>query len=83
MYSEGNEEAAATVAAAFPNATMERVDGLSQTVQVVLGPDFTAVNSPPPSGSPVSVYVSRNTSISATVLPDDLTVTNAADVTCE
>jgi len=83
MYSEGNEEAAATVAAAFPNAAMERVDGLSQTVQVVLGPDFTEVNSPPPSGSPVSVYVSRNTSTSATVLPDDLTVTNAADVTCE
>ena len=61
MYSAGNEEAAATVAAAFPNATMERVDGLSQTVQVVLGPDFTEVNSPPPSGSPVSVYVSHDT----------------------
>ena len=83
MYSGGNEEAAATVAAAFPNAKMERVDGLSQTVQVVLGPDFTGVNSPPPSGSPVSVHVSHNTSSSPTQLPDDLTVTNAADVTCE
>ena len=83
MYSGGNEEAAATVTAAFPNATMERVDGLSQTVQVVLGRDFTGVNSPPPSGSPVSVHVSHNTSSSPTQLPDDLTVTNAADVTCE
>ena len=83
MYSQGNEEAAATVAAAFPNAKMERVDGLSQTVQVVLGPDFTGVNSPPPSGSPVSVHVSHNSSATPTQLPDDLTVTNAADVTCE
>jgi LCP family protein required for cell wall assembly len=83
MYSQGNEEAAATVAAAFPNAKMERVDGLSQTVQVVLGPDFTGVNSPPPSGSKVSVHVSHNSSATPTQLPDDLTVTNAADVTCE
>lgn len=83
MYSEGNEEAAATVAAAFPNAMMERVDGLSQTVQVVLGPDFAGVNSPPPSGSPVSVHVSHNSSATPTQLPEDLTVTNAADVTCE
>ena len=83
MYSEGNEEAAATVAAAFPDAKMERVDGLSQTVQVVLGPDFTGVNSPPPSGSPVSVRVSHNSGTTPTQLPEDLTVTNAADVTCE
>ena len=66
MYSQGNEQAAATVAAAFPNAKMERVDGSSQTVQVVLGPDFTSVNSPPPSGSPVSVHVSHGSSTAPT-----------------
>jgi hypothetical protein len=52
-------------------------------VQVVLGPGFSGVNAPPPSGSPVSVQVSHNSSATPTQLPDDLTVTNAADVTCE
>ncbi|MBB3601835.1 LCP family protein required for cell wall assembly [Mycolicibacterium sp. BK556] len=83
MFSAGNEQAAATVAAAFPAAQMERVDGLKNTVQVVLGPDFSAVGAPPPSGSTVSVHVSRNTNSTPTQLPEDLTVTNAADVTCE
>ncbi|TGD85864.1 LytR family transcriptional regulator [Mycolicibacterium sp. CH28] len=83
MFSAGNEQAAATVAAAFPAAQMERVDHLSDTVQVVLGPDFSVVNAPPPSGSAVSVHVSHNSSSTPTQLPEDLTVTNAADVTCE
>jgi len=74
---------AATVAAAFPNAQMERVDGLKNTVQVVLGPDFSTVGAPPPSGSTVSVQVSHNSHGTPTQLPEDLTVTNAADVTCE
>lgn len=83
MFSAGNEQAAATVAAAFPAAQMERVDGLKNTVQVVLGPDFSAVGAPPPSGSTVSVHVSHNSKSTPTELPEDLTVTNAADVTCE
>lgn len=83
MFSAGNEQAAATVAAAFPAAQMERVDGLGENVQVVLGPDFSAVGAPPPSGSAVSVHVSHNTKSTPTQLPEDLTVTNAADVTCE
>jgi LCP family protein required for cell wall assembly len=83
MFSAGNEQAAATVAAAFPNAQLERVDGLKNTVQVVLGPDFSAVGAPPPSGSTVSVHVSHNSNSTPTQLPEDLTVTNAADVTCE
>ncbi|MBI3690401.1 MAG: LCP family protein, partial [Mycolicibacterium aromaticivorans] len=58
MFSAGNEQAAATVAAAFPAAQMERMDGLGETVQVVLGPDFSTVAAPPPSGSAVSVQVS-------------------------
>jgi hypothetical protein len=83
MFSAGNEQAAATVAAAFPSAQMERVDGLKSTVQVVLGPDFSTVGAPPPSGSTVSVHVSHNSNSTPTQLPEDLTVTNAADVTCE
>jgi LCP family protein required for cell wall assembly len=83
MFSAGNEQAAATVAAAFPAAQMERVDGLKSTIQVVLGPDFSTVGAPPPSGSTVSVHVSHNSKSTPTDLPEDLTVTNAADVTCE
>lgn len=83
MFSAGNEQAAATVAAAFPSAQMERMDGLKNTVQVVLGPDFSTVGAPPPSGSTVSVHVSHNSASTPTQLPEDLTVTNAADVTCE
>ncbi|GAY14330.1 LCP family protein [Mycobacterium sp. shizuoka-1] len=83
MFSAGNEQAAATVAAAFPGAKMERVDGQKNTVQVVLGPDFSTVGAPPPSGSTVSVHVSHNARSTPTQLPEDLTVTNAADVTCE
>jgi LCP family protein required for cell wall assembly len=83
LFSAGNEQAAATVAASFPNARMERVTGLGDVVQVVLGPDFSTVNAPPAGGSAVSVNVSHSGSSTPTQLPDDLTVTNAADVTCE
>lgn len=83
FFSPGNEQAAATVAAAFGNSPVERVTGIGSVVQVVLGPDFSAVTSPPPSGSSVSMQISRNTSSPPTRLPEDLTVTNAADTTCE
>ncbi|OOK70831.1 hypothetical protein BZL30_6457 [Mycobacterium kansasii] len=52
-------------------------------VQVVLGPDFSSVTTPPPSGSSVSMQINRNSSTPPTKLPEDLTVTNAADTTCE
>ncbi|OBK24486.1 LytR family transcriptional regulator [Mycobacterium asiaticum] len=83
FFSPGNEQAAATVAAAFGNSKVERVTGIGSVVQVVLGPDFSAVTAPPPSGSSVSMQISRNTSNTPTRLPEDLTVTNAADTTCE
>jgi LCP family protein required for cell wall assembly len=83
FFSPGNEQAAATVAAAFGSSRVERVTGIGSVVQVVLGPDFSAVTSPPPSGSSVSMQISRNTSSPPTQLPEDLTVTNAADTTCE
>ncbi|MDH6198827.1 LCP family protein required for cell wall assembly [Mycobacterium frederiksbergense] len=82
FFSPGNEEAAATVASSFANPTIERVTGMGEVVQVVLGSDFYTVNPPTPSGSEVKVHVLHGNS-SPTQLPEDLTVTNAADTTCE
>ena len=83
LFSSGNEQAAATVASSFANPTIERVDGMGEVVRVVLGSDFYTVSAPPPSGSAVQVHVIRSTSSTPTHLPDDLTVTNAGDTTCE
>ena len=83
FFSPGNEQAAATVASAFINPTIERVNGLGDVVRVVLGSDFHSVTPPSPSGSPVQVHVVRGTSSAPTHLPEDLTVTNAADTSCE
>ncbi|MFZ0906203.1 MAG: LCP family protein [Mycobacterium sp.] len=83
FFAPGNEQAAATVASTFAHSKVERVTGIGKTVQVVLGPDFSSVGAPPPSGSSVSVQIDRNASSPATKLPEDLSVTNAADTTCE
>jgi LCP family protein required for cell wall assembly len=83
FFSPGNEQAAATVAASFPNSTIERVTNLGDVVQVVLGNDFYSVTSPPSSGSPVQVHIAHESGSTPTKLPEDLTVTNAADTTCE
>ena len=83
FFSAGNEEAAATVASAFIEPTIERVNGKGDTVQVVLGSDFSNVSAPKPSGSSVQVHVLHGTGSSPTQLPEDLSVTNAADTTCE
>jgi LCP family protein required for cell wall assembly len=82
-YSLGNEQAAATVAATLPGAQIERIDGLGELVQVVLGPDFTAVKYPQASGTTLSVDVTHTGSSTPTQLPSDLTVINGADVSCE
>jgi len=63
--------------------TIERVSGMGDVVRVVLGSDFNAVTPPSPSGSPVQVHVVKGTSTPPTHLPEDLTVTNAADTSCE
>jgi LCP family protein required for cell wall assembly len=84
FFSPGNEQAAATVASAFANSKVARVSGYGQVVQVVLGPDFKSVSAPAPSGSSLSVQIDHGPGGSTpTKLPDDLTVTNAADTTCE
>jgi LCP family protein required for cell wall assembly len=84
MYSPGNEQAAATVASALGVPAVESVTGLGDTVNVVLGSDFVSVGTPEPAGSSVSMEVTEgSTSGTPTELPEDLTVTNGADTTCE
>jgi LCP family protein required for cell wall assembly len=83
FFSAGNEQAAATVASSFSKPTIERVSGMGTTIRVVLGSDFNSVGPPSPSGSPIQVHVLKGTSSEPTHLPEDLTVTNAADTTCE
>lgn len=83
FYSLGNEQAAATVAATIPGAQIERISGLGETVQVVLGSDFTTVKYPQASGTALTVSVTHAGSSTPTKLPTDLTVTNGADVSCE
>ena len=83
FFSPGNEEAAATVASSFAEPTIERVNGKGKTVQVVLGSDFETVSAPKPSGSSVQVHVLHGDASTPTQLPEDLSVTNAADTTCE
>jgi LCP family protein required for cell wall assembly len=83
LFSPGNEGAAATVASSFTDAKVQRVSGYGQVVQVVLGPDFKSVNSPSPSGSSISLQIEHGSSNAPAKLPEDLTVTNAADTTCE
>src|ERR1700744_2286484 len=86
LFSPGNEQAAATVAASFANSKVERITGTGHVVPGVLGSDVNPVRSPrppPPAGSPVSLQINRSASSPPTKLPDDLTVTNAADTTCE
>jgi hypothetical protein len=83
FFSPGNEEAAATVASAFTEPTIERINGKGNTVQVVLGSDFATVSPPKPSGSSVQVHVLHKMGSTPTQLPEDLSVTNAADTSCE
>ena len=83
QFSPGNEQAAATVAAALGSPKIERVTGLGNVVNIVLGTDFSSVIAPPPSGSAVSVNITHKSSSTPTHLPEDLTVTNGADTTCE
>ncbi len=82
LFSPGNEQAAATVASAFANPAIKRVSGMSDTVQVVLGSDFSSVRAPSPDGSSVRIKVLPGTD-AGPELPEDLTVTNAADTSCD
>ncbi len=84
FFSAGHEQAAATVASSLPGAHVERVSGLGDVVRVVLGTDFTAVGSPASSGSAAQMRVTHGSlSGEPTKLPEDLSITNAADTTCK
>ncbi|MDY6870989.1 MAG: LCP family protein [Actinomycetota bacterium] len=83
FFSPGNEQAAATVASSFADPTIERVSGMGDIVQVVLGTDYNAVAAPSPGGSPVRVNVLHDTGSTPAPLPEDLDITNAADTTCD
>lgn len=84
FYSAGHEQAAATVASSLPNAHVERVSGLGDVVRVVLGTDFTSVGIPASSGSAAQMRVTHGSlSGEPTKLPEDLSVTNAADTSCK
>ncbi|MDR3662028.1 MAG: LCP family protein [Mycobacterium sp.] len=84
MFSPGYEQAAATVASSFTNPRIERVSGLGDVVRVVLGSDFTAASAPAASGKAEQIRVIRGSQAGEpTKLPEDLSVTNAADTTCK
>lgn len=81
-YSRGNEEAAATLASSFPDAVMRPVSGLGNIIELVLGTDFDGdVATPASAGSELSVS-DRGTVAPQRELPEDLSVTNAADAAC-
>ena len=61
LFSPGNEQAAATVAASFANSKVERITGTGHVVQVVLGSDFTVGRYPPPAAAHRSVCRSSAT----------------------
>lgn len=82
-YSLGNEQAAATVAETLPGARVERISGLGEVVQVVLGSDFSSVRYPQASGTALTVSVIHTGGTTPTQLPSDLTVINGADVRCD
>ena len=82
FFSPGNEQAAATVASAFTEPHHRAGQRAWATwCGWCSGSDFYSVTPPSPSGSPVQVHVVHGTSSAPTHLPEDLTVTNAADTT--
>ncbi|MDT5012822.1 MAG: hypothetical protein QOH57_4439, partial [Mycobacterium sp.] len=83
LFSPGNEQAAATVASMLPTPSIQRVTGMADVVEVVLGSDFSSVGQPPPTGSAVKVRMTVDANTTPTPLPQDLSVTNAADTSCE
>jgi hypothetical protein len=84
MFSPGQEQAAATVASSFANPRIERVTGLGDVVRVVLGTDFSTASAPAANGSAEQIRVVRGSDAGEPVkLPEDLSVTNAADTTCK
>ncbi|MDO3126922.1 LCP family protein [Mycobacteroides abscessus subsp. bolletii] len=84
FFSPGHEQQAATVAASFGGAKLQRITGAQTTVRVVLGSDYAStanLQAPPAAGSTVPLQLSSG-AIAPTELPMDLTVVNAGDTSC-
>lgn len=84
FFSPGHEQQAATVAASFGGAKLQRITGAQTSVRVVLGSDYTStanVQAPPVAGSTVPLQLSSG-AMAPAELPMDLTVVNAGDATC-
>ncbi|GAB2665801.1 hypothetical protein GCM10027169_29910 [Gordonia jinhuaensis] len=82
-YGPGQEDAAATVAAMFADATIQPDDNVKSGVEVIVGKDYKddLRSAPTPGGSLTAAKLPQSNEHSA--LPDDLSVTNAADTTCQ
>lgn len=84
FFSPGHEQQAATVAASFGGAKLQRITGAQTTVRVVLGSDYAStanLQAPPAAGSTVPLQLSSG-AMAPTELPMDLTVVNADDTSC-
>ncbi|SIJ38340.1 Putative transcriptional regulator [Mycobacteroides abscessus subsp. bolletii] len=84
FFSPGHEQQAATVAASFGGAKLQRITGAQTTVRVVLGSDYAStanLQAPPAAGSTVPLQLSSG-AMAPTELPMDLTVVNAGDTSC-
>ena len=82
-YSEGNEQAAATIAATLPGAYVERITGLGEVVAGGARSGLHHRKYPQASGTALNVNVTHTGGSDHPHLPSDLTVTNGADVSCE
>ncbi|WP_149361612.1 LCP family protein [Lolliginicoccus suaedae] len=81
-YSEGNEAEAATLASSFSNAVLQERRGLGSIVEVILGTDFDASISAPASPGTMVSIMDDGAVVPQVPLPDDLSVTNAGDLSC-
>ena len=80
-YGAGQEDAAATVAAMIPGATVQPDRNVKSGVEVILGHNYDeTIGDLPAAGS--SLIADRLPAVSGSNLPNDLTVTNAGDTTC-
>ncbi|MGV9791787.1 MULTISPECIES: LCP family glycopolymer transferase [unclassified Gordonia (in: high G+C Gram-positive bacteria)] len=81
-YGPGQQDAAATLAATIPGATIQSDRTVRSGVEVILGSGFTgSVGSAPEAGSTLTVN-QLPPSVRVNNLPNDLAITNAGDTTC-
>ncbi len=80
-YGAGEKDAAATVAAMFPGATIQSDRNVKSGVEVILGHNYAeTIEEQPAAGS--ALRVGQLSPYRGSSLPNDLTVTNAGDTTC-